>query len=181
MAASKHIFTKQVPQQRQSSLSSSPQHAHADLQTWPASHHEQMKRCCVQKIAYHEHMAQFHKEQLMYYSHKPRGSATETATAMPSIAHAPEAVCDIGDAQWERIAPLLTLGSGLGRPYADTRRTLNGILYVLKTHCGWRNMPKHYGSYVTCWRRLTRWQAKGIWQQIEQILALSTTATLSEA
>jgi transposase len=61
----------------------------------------------------------------------------------------------LSDAQWQRIQPLLPAPKPTGRPRADDRRTLNGILYVLRPGCRWRkDLPDRYGSSVTCWRRL---------------------------
>jgi len=37
----------------------------------------------------------------------------------------------------------------MGRPRADDRKVLNGILYVLRTGCRWKDMPREYGAYVT--------------------------------
>lgn len=70
--------------------------------------------------------------------------------------------------QWELLEPLFpkqNFEKG-GRPRADDRRTLNGILWVLKTGAQWSEMPKDYGSCVTCWRRLKRWQEENIWPKI---------------
>jgi hypothetical protein len=61
---------------------------------------------------------------------------------------------DLSDAQWELIQPLLPAAKPTGRPRADDRRTLNSILYVLRTGCRWKDLPDRYGSSVTCWRRL---------------------------
>jgi transposase len=44
------------------------------------------------------------------------------------------------------------------RARADNRRTLNGVLHVLKTACAWEDLPREYGAPTTCWRRL---QASG--------------------
>ncbi|OKY77759.1 MAG: Transposase [Candidatus Methanohalarchaeum thermophilum] len=44
------------------------------------------------------------------------------------------------------------------------------LLYVLVTGCKWSNMPEKYGSYVTAWRRLKRWQQDGIWEEIVERL-----------
>jgi len=77
-------------------------------------------------------------------------------------------VTDLTDAQWAKIEPLLPRPASTGRPRADDRRTLNGIMYVLRTGCRWRDLPAEYGSSTTCWRRLQRWQAEGIWPRIWQ-------------
>ncbi|OKY77352.1 MAG: Transposase [Candidatus Methanohalarchaeum thermophilum] len=31
-------------------------------------------------------------------------------------------------------------------------------------------MPEKYGSYVTAWRRLKRWQQDGVWKEIAERL-----------
>jgi transposase/quinol monooxygenase YgiN len=74
------------------------------------------------------------------------------------------------DDQWARIQPLLPAVRKEGRPRADDRRTLEGILYVLRTGCRWNDLPAEYGSGVTCWRRLTQWEADGTWDRIWKLL-----------
>jgi hypothetical protein len=69
--------------------------------------------------------------------------------------------CELSDDEWVVIKPLLPPRSRVGRPRADDRRIINGILYVLTTGCRWMNMPPEYGSYKTAWRRLKRWQDEG--------------------
>jgi len=56
---------------------------------------------------------------------------------------------EISDYEWEVIRPFLPPRSRVGRPRADDRMVLNGILYVLTTGCRWCK----YGSYKTAWRR----------------------------
>lgn len=73
---------------------------------------------------------------------------------------------DLTDAQWAVIEPLMPPRKRTGRPRADDRQTLNGILYVLRTGCAWADMPERYGSYVTCWRRLDGWSQDGTWERI---------------
>jgi transposase len=57
---------------------------------------------------------------------------------------------EVSDGEWEVIRPFLPPRSSVGRPRADDRMVLNGILYVLTTGCRWCK----YGSYKTAWRRL---------------------------
>ena len=73
------------------------------------------------------------------------------------------------DAQWTILQPLLPPPSRTGRPRADDRRTLEAILFVLKTGCRWRDLPGQYGSPVTAWRRLRRWQGEGVRERIWRI------------
>jgi transposase len=82
-------------------------------------------------------------------------------------------MCDeirLTDAQWARITPLLPARRRMGRPRADDRRTIDGILYVLKTGCRWQDLPAGYGAYVTAWRRLRAWARDGTWQRVWQAL-----------
>jgi transposase/quinol monooxygenase YgiN len=72
----------------------------------------------------------------------------------------------LSDAQWERVRRLLPAPSREGRPRADDRRTLEGILYVLRTGAPWSALPREYGSPVTCWRRLAEWEASGVWERV---------------
>jgi transposase len=53
-----------------------------------------------------------------------------------------------------------------GRPRAQDRPSLNGILYVLRTGCRWHDLAPRYGGPVTCWRRLDQWQMDGTWERI---------------
>ncbi len=76
----------------------------------------------------------------------------------------------LNEAQWEQLRPLLPAPAREGRPRANDRRTLEGILYVLRTGCRWHDLPATYGSAVTCWRRFTRWEADGTWERIWRAL-----------
>ena len=66
---------------------------------------------------------------------------------------------------------LLPPKAKVGRPRADDRMVLNGILYVLVTGCRWMDMPPRYGSCKTSWSRLKRWQDEGVWYRILRALA----------
>src|SRR5215469_1106910 len=70
------------------------------------------------------------------------------------------------DKQWAFIHPLLPRPARTGRPRADDRRTIEGILYVLVTGCRWQDLSREYGAPTTVWRRLRRWSQEGIWECI---------------
>jgi transposase len=72
---------------------------------------------------------------------------------------------------WERIKDLLPEpfipGAKGGRPGADNRVVLEGILFVLKTGIRWQDLPAQFEvSGMTCWRRLRLWQRLGVWQAL---------------
>jgi transposase len=70
------------------------------------------------------------------------------------------------DGQWAFIRPLLPPPACTGRPRADDRRSIEGILYVLLTGCRWQDLPREYGAPTTVWRRLKRWGEEGVWERI---------------
>src|SRR5258707_8250969 len=72
----------------------------------------------------------------------------------------------LSERQWDFIRPLLPPLARTGRPRADDRRTIEGILYVLITGCRWQDLPREYGAPTTAWRRLKRWGETGVWERI---------------
>jgi transposase len=72
----------------------------------------------------------------------------------------------LSDEQWAKVEPLLPRERSRGRPWADNRRVLEGILWILKTGARWRDLPKAYPSASTCWRRLRRWEEQDLWLKI---------------
>jgi transposase len=77
----------------------------------------------------------------------------------------------VTDDLWEAVEPLLPTEPPKpkgGRPRVPDRAALGGIIFVLRTGCPWRLLPKEpgYGSGTTCWRRLHDWQAAGVWETL---------------
>ena len=70
------------------------------------------------------------------------------------------------DGQWSKIEPLLPKLTSRGRPWRDSREVLEGILWVLRTGACWKDLPAEYPSPATCWRRLRRWEAEGVWLDV---------------
>jgi transposase len=44
------------------------------------------------------------------------------------------------------------------------RSVLDGILYILRTGCQWKMLPKEYGSGSTCHRRFQEWNKLDIFR-----------------
>lgn len=71
----------------------------------------------------------------------------------------------LDDSQWDKIKPFLPKrlrSKAGGRPPADDRECLEGILWVLKTGARWRDLPEGFPSPSTCWRRLVYWEEEGV-------------------
>ncbi len=77
----------------------------------------------------------------------------------------------VSDELWSVVQPLLPPERPKpkgGRPVADPRACLLGILFVLKSGGAWNSIPAELGaaSPATCWRRFKDWTKAGIWQTI---------------
>ena len=83
-------------------------------------------------------------------------------TSLETIWHMP-------DELWSLIAPLLgpEKASGTpGRPAVPFHRIFDGILYVLRTGCQWRAIPRaEFAPKSTVWGRFQQWVAAGVFQQ----------------
>ena len=73
---------------------------------------------------------------------------------------------DMSDEEWQMVAPLLPeLRPRLelrGRPLANTRAVLNGVLWVMYSGASWSTLPRKYPSYQTCHRRFKTWHESGV-------------------
>jgi transposase len=77
----------------------------------------------------------------------------------------------VRDEQWEKIKPFIPKrrrSNRGGRPPADDRACLEGILWVLRSGARWRDLPERYPSPSTCWRRLVEWEGEGVLVKIWQ-------------
>jgi transposase len=83
---------------------------------------------------------------------------------------------ELDDVKWNMIAPLLPSPAKEGRPRADDRIIVNGILYVLITGCRWIDVPTKYGDDSTMNRRLKNWEKRGVWQRIMNALTANEHA-----
>jgi transposase len=75
----------------------------------------------------------------------------------------------VPDGLWERIGPLIpeyrksALG---GRPRVDRRRVLDGILYLLRTGCQWKQVPREFGAPSTLHQYFQEWAKGGVFFQL---------------
>ena len=79
---------------------------------------------------------------------------------------------DLTDGQWAIIEPVFKACVGrYGNRAKWSKRTLvNAILYLVKTGCQWRMLPKDFPPYYTVYAFFRRMCQKGIWEQIMDIL-----------
>jgi len=83
----------------------------------------------------------------------------------------PEYPSDLTDEQWQLIRPLLPPPSRVGRPREVCRRqVVNAILYVNRTGCQWRQLPREFPKWRTVYDLFWHWQLWGVWQAIHDTL-----------
>jgi transposase len=76
------------------------------------------------------------------------------------------------NAQWERIAPLLPGKKGdPGRSGDNNRRSLEGILWIVRTGAPWRDLPDVLGNWFSVWKRFRRWALKGVFDKVFKTLS----------
>jgi transposase len=81
---------------------------------------------------------------------------------------------ELTDAQWEVLKPLVEpqTPKRRGRPWADTRSVLEGVLWILRTGAQWAELPRaKFPPYQTCHRRFQHWVREGTLLQLLRVLA----------
>ena len=90
---------------------------------------------------------------------------------MATLAPAQVYPTDLTDAQWAVMAPLLVKARGPGHPQViDRRRIVNAPLYLLRTGCQWRMLPKGFPNWNTVRYHFDHWKRTGVWTRINTAL-----------
>jgi transposase len=83
----------------------------------------------------------------------------------------------VSDALWERVAPLIPKHRrdkgrkyerrpGGGRKRMQPRRAFEAMVYVLRTGCQWKALPKEYGSASSVHRYFLEWKRCGVFARL---------------
>ncbi|WP_137826897.1 MULTISPECIES: IS5 family transposase [Micrococcales] len=74
----------------------------------------------------------------------------------------------LSDNQWGMIADLLPGPTGRqGRPFADARTMVEGIIYRYRCGIAWRDLPEVFGPWQTVWRWHARMAREGSWDLVQ--------------
>ena len=96
-------------------------------------------------------------------------SATEPAPRAPL-----PTIWEVADPMWDKIFLPLLLEldppSRMGRPRANQRKCLDGMIYRARTGCQWNRLPEKFGSDSTVHRTIRRWDDKGVFDKVWALL-----------
>ena len=76
----------------------------------------------------------------------------------------------LSDAQWAVMEPFMPRNQP-GARRVDDRRTISGIIHVIRTGCRWQDCPREYGPPTTVYNRFNRWSRRGFWRGMLAALA----------
>ena len=68
------------------------------------------------------------------------------------------------DAQYERIAPLLS--TPRGKLTVPQRQVMDALFYIAKEGCTWRGLPPEFGPWHPIYMRLNRWAKAGVLERV---------------
>lgn len=83
---------------------------------------------------------------------------------------------ELNDEQFALLQPLLPPRRATGRPRANDRTVLNGLLWKMSTGASWRDIPERYGPWQTVYERFTLWRDDGTWKRIVTALQMELDA-----
>ena len=80
-----------------------------------------------------------------------------------------DTIWELPDELWGRVEPILKRrypAARTGRPRADLRRVLDGVIFRMRSGCQWNRMPKRYGDDATVHRWFQRFVRDGVLEEI---------------
>ena len=83
---------------------------------------------------------------------------------------------DLSDAQWALLEPLPHTPRPAGRhpggrPRKYTlREMVNALLYVVRTGCQWRQLPRNFPPWKSVHEQFRVWRDQGVWEGVSQRL-----------
>ena len=80
-----------------------------------------------------------------------------------------ETIWEVPDELWVRLGPILERRyprKAIGRPRADLRRVVNGVIFRLRTGCQWNRLPRIFGDDSTVHRWFQRFVEDGVLEEL---------------
>ena len=77
---------------------------------------------------------------------------------------------DLSDAEWENLREFVERPGQRGPQPINIRQKVNAMLYVSRTGCQWRYLPKDFPPWNTVAKTFYRWKKMGVWDKIHHSL-----------
>lgn len=77
---------------------------------------------------------------------------------------------DLTDEQWENIEEIFKSKKGQHMCKHSKRELVNAVLYLIKTGCQWRMLPKDFPPHDTVWSFYRRAVQSGKWEKALEIM-----------
>jgi putative transposase len=78
---------------------------------------------------------------------------------------------NLSDGQWRILRRLLPQPASRGTPQRVSRRAvIDGLLYILRSGCAWRLLPREFPKWKTVYGIFLGWRNDGTWQRIHDAL-----------
>jgi putative transposase len=78
---------------------------------------------------------------------------------------------DLTPMEWAEVQEFFPRPAARGRPRKwEPWRILNAILYVTRTGCQWRMLPREYPPWSTVYGYFWRWTQSGLWERLNTVL-----------
>jgi transposase len=71
---------------------------------------------------------------------------------------------DLTDKQWSILEPVFKSNKGSNFVKHSKRELINAVLYLVKTGCQWRLLPKDFPPYTAVWSFYRRAVQSGKWE-----------------
>ena len=84
---------------------------------------------------------------------------------------------DLTARQWQRIASLFVVQRTSKWPL---QAIVNGIFYVLKNGCVWRDVPADLPPWGSVYYYFTKWSADGTWERVSGCLSIAARARVKK-
>ena len=84
---------------------------------------------------------------------------------------------DLTDEQWALLEPMLPAAKRTGRPRTPLRIILNACMYISRSGCQWRLLPKNFPPWKTVHHIFRRWCFDNTWSFLNDQLRTLVRAT----
>ena len=76
----------------------------------------------------------------------------------------------LNDELWSKLSLILKQFSIHNKP--NLRRSVEGMLFRMRTGQPWRDLPEYFGSWNSVYKKFNNWSKKGIWINVFQTLII---------